>query len=228
MKKLALTILAIACVGLLLWLFGRYVATNYSLSSGPADPVYGNDGNFTQKDITFTNERVNPPSPAPRALQNNPRNINPASQASDTQETMQINVPLVDYRNGGQGIVFEIYTVPKDIAVLNAVYQKMFSLGSYPLADQTVGNAVSQSGLRFERVDISGAVARVYLNGSFRSRHSQDFALRNQIDAAAFQYPNINQIEVYINDTIFDWCITDLSDGEGGCPDIPQLWIDSR
>ena len=48
--------------------------------------------------------------------------------------------------------------------------------------------------------------------------------MKHEIEAAAFQFPNVKNIEVFLNGKTFDWCIDAESEGEGGCNSSPQLW----
>ena len=131
-------------------------------------------------------------------------------------ENMTIKIPSWDL--SGE-IAYTEYTVPKTAGVLNTTYKKMFELQG----------SDGYEGLSYESVIINDGVAAVDLSGIFFP--AGDFSgayLRNNINAAAFQFESVDSIVVYVNGEIFDWCVEDMSGGEGGCPQIPMYWNDMK
>ena len=143
---------------------------------------------------------------------------------------MIVKIPIVS--NTGEIILVDRY-VPESPAVLNAVYRALFDAPRTVLygefeAHSQGSNPSSGSGLDFQSVAINNSVATVNLVGNFMTQEMADFAFRKQINEAAFQYPSVDIVEVFLNGERFDWCIADQSDGEGGCPDDPRYWIDAE
>jgi hypothetical protein len=216
MKEILAVLIAVVVAGLALFYGGRYLITNFA---APSDaPVYNDTGNFDRKNITFNYENVDE-SETPSDSGGN-SGIAPEV----TPELMLVKIPL--FRE--DSVVYIEYLVPKSPAVLNAVYTKLFKLNTNPRQSEFLTNTVAGSGLIFDSVTLSGGVAVLRLSGQYNDMHMGNFALRKQINAAAFQYSTVNNIEVYLKGKRFDWCITDLSDGEGGCPQTPRYWIDSK
>lgn len=136
--------------------------------------------------------------------------------ASDLNEMMLIKVPSWDL---GGDILYTEYMVPKTDIVLDAVYKKIFELEGDD----------GYEGLKYQSVVMNDGVATLHLSGVFYPTGDLSGAyLRNNINAAAFQFDSVDSIVVHVNGDRFDWCIDDVSDGEGGCPDTPQYWHDAK
>jgi hypothetical protein len=123
------------------------------------------------------------------------------------------------------------YTEPKIPGILNEVYKKLFSLQPYTeiLADGLENPVGLYPYIHFEKATLDNGLAKVYLTGSLRGPgHCSLPILRKQITELPFQFDSVQFVEVYVNNTLYDWCEMDLSDGEGSCPENPDLWIDSR
>jgi len=117
--------------------------------------------------------------------------------------------------------------VPETQAVLNATYEWLFSnpgnVGQY------YNTIASQTNLNFSSVEIVNGVAKVYLTGFVMGNHCADATFAAQIEQAALQYPSVNDIEVYVNGQLFDWCdISDADPEESGCDTTPRLWNSQR
>ena len=48
---------------------------------------------------------------------------------------------------------------------------------------------------------------------------------KRELEATAFQFESVKGLKVLVNGKVFDWCVDDMSDGEGGCNEKPQLWV---
>lgn len=142
-----------------------------------------------------------------------------------------IQVPLV--RDGGSvgcgaEIFFAPHAVPKTTAVLDATYKLLFDIKTLPeiQADGFRNTVGAYTKLFYDRVTLQNGTAKVYLTGDmYGPGHCAEPEMNAQITQAALQYLTVNRVEVYVNNTIFDWCTMDQSDGEGPCPETPQLWI---
>lgn len=148
---------------------------------------------------------------------------------STLDNQMIVYLPVIE---GGE-IIFIRYLTEKNSAVLNAVYRELFDAPRELIVDElepnrVVQNYVKKSGLFFDSVVIDSGIATVKLSGQYQFMELGDWYFRKQINAAAFQYDTVDIVKVELNNKIFDWCITDQSDGEGGCPETPQYWIDAR
>ncbi len=213
--KNILAIIIAAAIGLVaLYYGGKYFTKNFTHTS---DPVYKEAGNFTQKEITFNYNR------------NEDLPIEQNSQSGIAQpvneELMSISIPLF----GETTVVYKEYLVPRSTAVLNAGYTKLFSLDSNPTESEFIRNYVDGSGLEFDSVSLSNGVVRLNLSGQYMGMHFGDYAFRQQINALAFQYSTVNSIEVYLNDSRFNWCnFSDADASESGCDTTPQYWIDAK
>jgi hypothetical protein len=143
---------------------------------------------------------------------------------------MIVQIPILSNTND---IIFINRYVPETPAVLNSVYAALFDAprtilyGEFEAHSQG-SNPTQGTGLSFDGVSINNSVATVNLSGDFTTQEIADFYFRQQINQAAFQYDSVNIVEVFLNGERFDWCITDQSGGENGCPDDPRYWIDAQ
>ncbi len=143
---------------------------------------------------------------------------------NENRGTMIVRVPVI-----GEGGVttFDPVEVQKSPAVLNAVYHALFKIQSGD--GSGIWNGVSFDSVSIDTDSNGKHVAKVRLSRSWLPDGDMSgYVFRRLIDAAAFQYPNIDRVEVYINGNPFDWCIDDMSDGESGCSTHPKLWDDDR
>ena len=121
----------------------------------------------------------------------------------------------------GQALSFETYEVPETTGVLHASLLKLFEIRG----DEN-GKFY---GLSYDGVILDNGVARIFLNGTYRpSGTLSGFYLRYHVSDTALQFNTVEIVEVYVNEELFDWCIDDVSDGEGDCPEIPRYWIDTK
>jgi hypothetical protein len=146
-----------------------------------------------------------------------------------------VKIPLI--KNGGDigcdaGLFFAPHIVPKTTAVLDATYKLLFDLKQEPeiKADGFRNTVAGYSELFYDRVILlDNGTAKVYLTGSMSGPgHCAEPEMSAQIAQAALQFPSVKKLEVYLNEKIFDWCTMDVSDGEGPCPEKPQLWITEK
>ena len=121
----------------------------------------------------------------------------------------------------GAEVSFETYTVPETTGVLHASLSKLFEVRS---DEQGLFY-----GLAYDGVILDNGVARVFLKGQYYPAGTlSGFYLRYHLTDTALQFDTVHTVEVYVNDELFDWCIDDMSDGEGGCPEQPRYWIDTK
>ncbi|PID83363.1 hypothetical protein CSB11_01050 [Candidatus Campbellbacteria bacterium] len=142
-----------------------------------------------------------------------------------------VNVPLI-YGKGkigcGVGVKFAPYKVPKTKGVLDATYKKLFELSETDLEKDHRNTLKGYEDLKYKTVTVKDRTARVYLTGNMNGPdHCALPEIRAQIDKAALQFKTVDTVVVYLNDKIYNWCEKDLSDGESGCPEKPQYWIDN-
>jgi hypothetical protein len=161
---------------------------------------------------------------------------NPPAQGGGNTTT--IMVPLIAFDSSGSDfgpfgcgayLTFVQREVPQTSAVLNATYEWLFSNPSSFDGGNYFNTIASQTNLGFQSVEIVNGVAKVYLTGSVMGAHCGDATFAAQIEQAAFQYPTVSDIEVYVNGEIFDWCaISDADPEESGCDENPKLWNSQR
>lgn len=157
----------------------------------------------------------------------------PAQNGGDTTTIM---VPLIDNNIGqfgpfgcGAYLTFVQRQVPQTSAVLNATYDWLFSNPASSDGDNYYNTIATQTNLDFSSVEIVNGTAKVYLTGNVMGAHCGDATFAAQIEQAAFQYPTVSGIEVYVNGEIFDWCdISDADPEESGCDTTPKLWNSQR
>ena len=157
------------------------------------------------------------------------------SMDSDNPEEIYtvLAIPLI--KDGGTigcgaDIFFAPYTVPKTVTPLDATYELLFDIKPTPeIEADGFRNVVGvYDRLFYDRVSLEDGVASVYLTGNlYGPGHCSIPELRAQISQAALHFDTVDSVEVYVNNEVYDWCEQDLSDGEGPCPENPQLWIDS-
>lgn len=149
---------------------------------------------------------------------NNSDNLLQGNETVNSNTTMTILVP---HYNAEIGTTFSQYQVPKSPAVLKAVYTQLF---------KNAGNQNAVwNGYSFNSVSIHDKTATVNLNGSwYPAGDMSSYSFREMIKAAAFQYPTVDTLVVKENGSIIDWCMDDMSNGEGGCPAQPQHWIEAK
>lgn len=146
-----------------------------------------------------------------------------------------IQVPLVSYQSGqigpfgcGAYITFSPFEIPETTGVLNAVYDNMFNQIPIEMggdASDIQNITATQTGLTYDSVEIVNGAASLYLSGTIMTNSCADPAFRGQIEAAAFQFDTVESLTVFVNGQVFDWCSLDQSDGEGPCPEDPQIWM---
>lgn len=153
------------------------------------------------------------------------------SMSGETNFTV-IKIPLItDGGSVGCGakIFFAPHTVtPKTTAVLDATYKLLFDIKHTPEipSDGFRNTVAAYPRLFYEKTTLTNGTAKVYLTGSmYGPGHCAEPEIREQIPAAALQFDTVKRVEIYLNNKIFDWCAMDVSDGEGPCPETPQLWV---
>lgn len=144
-----------------------------------------------------------------------------------------VSIPLI--KDGGSigcgaDLFYAPHTVPKTLTPLDATYELLFDIKPIPeIPEDGFRNIVGvYDRLFYDRVSLTDGTAKVYLTGNmYGPGHCSVPELRAQISQAALHFDTVDTVEVYLNNEIYDWCEQDLSDGEGPCPENPQLWIDS-
>lgn len=163
------------------------------------------------------------------------------SEENNAPTFTTVNVPLIttldDYDIGpfacGTRIKFYPFEVEETSAVLTAVYEKLFELPTLPfdgveVSNTVAGRANSSIGttLEFVNVEINDGVADLYLEGTVLGGHCDVYAFNGQIHQAAFQFPTVQTLRVFVNGEIFDRCALENADPEEtGCDENPKPWI---
>jgi hypothetical protein len=155
-------------------------------------------------------------------------------------ELTTINVPLIttldDYDIGPSycgNIKFHPVQIDETSAVLTAVYQQLFEIPKYPFGGEEYYNEVASRAnssigttLDFVNVEIVDGVADLYLEGTVLGGHCDVIAFNQQIQQAAFQFPSVDTLRVFVNGEIFDSCdISNANPEESGCDENPKPWI---
>ena len=131
---------------------------------------------------------------------------------------MSVKIPTWKFDEGKKDFVVEFttYEVPKSKTILKATLKKLFE----------VKGGEKWNGLVFDSVNLKNGKATINLGGEwYPVGDMSGAAMKNELEAAVFQFKNIKSLEVRLNGKIFDWCMDDLSGGESGCPNKKQLWI---
>lgn len=207
----------------------------FSFSEEENNAEVNTNNNQTQ---TNTNTQTPPPVPTnppvtPPVVSTTPP-TNPPAQGGGMTTIM---VPLIDNDNIGQFgpfgcgayLSFMPRQVPETQAVLAATYNWLFSNPSSFDGGNYFNTVASQTNLDFQSVEIVNGVAKVYLTGFVMGNHCADATFAAQIEQAALQYPTVNNIQVYVNGQLFNWCsISDADPSEDGCDTTPKLWNSQR
>lgn len=145
-----------------------------------------------------------------------------------------LNLPLVKEGSEfgcGAAIDFRPHVISKTPAPLNATYQLLFDIKAIPeIPTDPIRNPLGNySQLHYDSVNLVNGTASVYLSGKmYGPGHCSLSELREQLTSAALQFDTVNQVDIYVNDSIYDWCEQDQSDGEGTCPEEPDYWTESK
>ncbi len=139
-----------------------------------------------------------------------------------TRDLTTLHIPQIDWNEDGtEKITYMKYRVPHTTAVLKKTLERLFEVSG---DKDTIWN-----GLQFDRVVLDNGVAKIYLKGAwYPDGDMSGYYFGKLINAAAFYYPSVNAIEVFINEEPFDWCMDDESDGESGCLEEPHFWRVTR
>ncbi len=135
-----------------------------------------------------------------------------------TTKSMEVKIPTWKFDETKKDFVIEFskYKVPQTKAILNATLKKLFRLKG--------GDA--WNGMSFDFAKIENKKAIVEMSGQILfAGDMSGAAMKNELEAAVFQFKNIKFLEVRLNGKIFDWCVDDESNGGGGCPEQKRLWI---
>lgn len=155
-----------------------------------------------------------------------------SGDADDTSHLTVLEIPLISTVPGGDigcgvSVFFAPHAIPKTKGVLNATYEKLFSLAaeSEVPSDMMMNYIAFEHQLSFDKVSLSKGIARVYLSGQILASHCGIPAFRAQMEQAALQFDTVDTVEFYLNNQLYNWCQKDESDGEGPCPENPQYWV---
>ena len=221
MKKILLIIIVI--------LLAVIAAGMYKFDYTANKKGYAVDGNKISK---LTENNVDLQKRIDNLTQNNKEitNRDDRDKEKKTQDQITVNVPLIFGQGNigcGVGMKFVPYQVAQTTGVMNASYEKLFSLPYEPL--NTYQNTLHRyNQLQYQSVSLLNGTAKVYLTGTmYGPGHCAEPEMRAQISQTALQFLTVHTVEVYLNGVIYDWCAMDESDGEGGCPENPRLWIDN-
>lgn len=134
----------------------------------------------------------------------------------ETSKQTTINIPIfkTDQTPGGELVgcgsrmVFINKSIPYTKSVLDATYKELFSM--YPelnFAGTSYENPVGRETdhLRFDRVTLSNGTANVYLEGSIMTAHCGIPTLEAQLKRTATYYPNVQIVNIYLNNKLFDF-----------------------
>jgi len=143
---------------------------------------------------------------------------------SPENKTVILKIPKLKFSKQDNKFIinFENFEVPYTKAVLNASLRKLFQLrGGDPNE--------FWDGLQFDKVKIINNQAIIELSGQwYPDGDMSQFYFKREIEATVFQFKNIKSLKVLVNGKIFDWCVDDESEGEGGCNLKPMLWIKNK
>jgi hypothetical protein len=235
MKSIPLIAVLIIGIGLLGYIFLN-TQDEFSFSEKENNSQVNTNNNQTQ---TNTNTQTPPTNPTPTNPPVTPTVvptttlINPPAQGG---EMTTIMVPLINSDSTGdfgpfgcaEYLSFVPRQVPQTLAVLNATYKWLFD-NNYQTSQYHNLVPGMQPNLNFQSVEIVNGVAKVYLTGFVMGNHCADATFAAQIEQAALQYPSVNNIEVYVNGQLFNWCsISDADPSEDGCDTTPRLWNSQR
>ena len=153
-------------------------------------------------------------------------------EADDTSHLTVLDIPLINTASGGDigcgaSLFFAPHTVPQTQRVMNATYEKLFSLAAVSdvPSDMVRNYVATENQLTYESVALNSGIASVYLSGQILASHCAIPSFRAQMEQAALQFETVDRVEFYLNGNIYNWCEKDESGGEGPCPESPQYWI---
>ncbi len=138
------------------------------------------------------------------------------------EEEMTVKIPRVELvDDGGFSLNYDEYLVPVRESKIEATLEKLFEIRS------TIENEREGiwNGFKFGSISMEEDTAIIELTGTwFPVGGMSAFYFKEEVESAAKQFDAVNNVRVVIGGKIFDWCVNDKSDGEGGCPEKKQLW----
>ncbi len=149
----------------------------------------------------------------------------------ERENKMLVRIPAFQAKQDGKVyLVWEEREVPRTLRVLNAVYREMFTRPQNQEESETFYPVRPNEGLQFDSVRLENGVAKVYLVGGYRPAGDMSpYYLRRGVDAAAFQYPTVEVVEVFLNGEKWNWCDYSLADPEeDGCDLRSHYWTDTK
>ncbi len=146
------------------------------------------------------------------------------------KELMLVKVPVLKWDGKEYIVDWKRVQVKKNPAVLNTVYTVLFMDPELKSEQDIIHPLAGNEGIMFKSVSLKDGVAKVYLTGDYRPAGSMSsYYLRKGIDAAAFQYPAVDVVEVYLNGQKWNWCdYSEADPEEDGCNLHPRYWTDTR
>ncbi|MEZ4869175.1 MAG: LysM peptidoglycan-binding domain-containing protein [Caldilineaceae bacterium] len=100
----------------------------------------------------------------------------------------------------GDSIVPVEVEIEPTIAPLTAALEKLFSINQRFYGESGLYNALYQSNLAIERIDIENGVASIYLTGNLQIGGVCDEPrLRAQLEETALQYYTIDEVRIFVN-----------------------------
>jgi hypothetical protein len=147
-----------------------------------------------------------------------------------------VKVPLVTYGDeigcGSKILMIPHVVEPKTQAILDTTYKTLFSLKSETdIKEDGVRNPVGlEQKLHYRGVVLKDGVAQVKLSGVTEILGECMIPeFRAQIEQAALQYASVQEVRVYANDKLWDWCDYSTADpSEDGCDKNPKYWITKK
>ena len=94
-------------------------------------------------------------------------------------------------------VVYTTVEVTPTRAPLAATYTKLFATDVFV-----------KSGLSFDKAELVGDTAKVYMKGGFAADECLTKQMKAQVELSATHFSNIKNVEVYLNGTVFNWTMT--------------------
>jgi hypothetical protein len=106
----------------------------------------------------------------------------------------------------GDSLVFVTKEIDPTPQVLNAALKELFAMHDRIENGQKLYNSIHADALHFIRASVHNGKAHIFLAGTFAAGGMCDAPrMQAQIEQTAFQFPTINEVEVYLNKKRFDW-----------------------
>lgn len=142
-----------------------------------------------------------------------------------------LDIPLMGDTHDGEAIRWQRIPVEDSVEVLRVVYETLFSDAPrrYYAGEYGPHNYVNVDGWEFNQVTLVDGMASLYLSGRLAgfTKTQRDQYVREQIEAAAFQFDTVDTLQVYLNEELVDF--VELLDLNHHCESEtclePDYWI---